>query len=106
MGREKSCHSGGNRMTAALAIRHDLEARLPAALQAIAEPCKVLAFKARVSKRTMESARRGEHLLSAPALLELARAFPEVRALVLELIGAPERDPARILEEIRKMVSK
>lgn len=89
-------------MSAAVALRDEL----PRALERTREPAKILAFKAGVSKRTIESVRRGEYVLSAGALLDLARAYPEVRALVLELIGAPDRDPARIIEEIRKMVSR
>ena len=98
----RCCNAGGKIVTAAIALRDEL----PRVLELTRAPAKILAFKARVSKRTIDSVRRKEHTISAPALLELARAFPEVRALVLELIGAPERDPARILEQIRKMVSK
>ena len=94
----------GNGVTAALAIRDDLTAMLPRVLARTHEPAKILAFKAGVSKRTIEGVKRQEHAISAPALLALAREYPQVRALVFSLIGETESDPARILEQIRKMV--
>lgn len=94
-----SFHSGG-KMSAALALRDEL----PRALEQTREPAKILAFKAGVSKRTIESARRGEHVISAPALLSLAREYPQVRALVLRLIGATDDDPSRVLNEIQKLI--
>lgn len=92
-----SFHSGG-KMSAALALRDEL----PRALEQTREPAKILAFKAGVSKRTIESARRGEHVLSAAALLDLAREFPAIKHLVIELIGGVENDPAYLMHLLQK----
>ena len=92
-------------MSAALAITETIERELPAILRQEREPAKVIAFKTGVSKRTVEAVRQAEHGISVGTLLALARQYPNVRALVLRLIGETESDPARILEQIRKMVS-
>ena len=93
------CKSG-NTMIAALALRDELPRVLPR------EPAKILAFKAGVSKRTIDGIRRGEHVISAAALLELARAYPPVKSLVMRLIGAEPGDDTRILQQIADMVTK
>jgi len=87
-------------MSAALALREEM----PRALARTHAPAKILAFAAKVSKRTIEGVKRQEHVISAPALIELAKAFPEVKALVLRLIGETESDPARVLNQIAKLV--
>lgn len=93
-------------MSAALAIECDLLQRIPQALKATRAPAKVLSFAAGVSKRTIDGLQRSERCISAPTLIALARQFPEVRKLVEELLGPNDRDPARILDEIRKMVTR
>ena len=94
--------SGKIGMSAALALREEM----PRALARTHAPCKVLAFTAKVSKRTIEGVKRQEHVISAPALIELAKAYPEVRALVLRLIGETESDPSRALLQIQEILSK
>ena len=95
-------------MTAARNIRDDLAAMLPRVLARTHQPAKVLAFKAGVSLRTIEGVKRQEHAISAPALLALAREYPQVRALVLSLVQAETGDsgenPAAILDQIAKLV--
>jgi hypothetical protein len=95
-------------MSAALHIRDDLAHMLPRVLKRTHEPAKILAFKAGVSKRTVEGVRRGESEISAPALLALAREYPGVRALVLSLVNAETGDsgehPAEILNQIAKLI--
>jgi hypothetical protein len=94
-------------MSAAIAINCELRERIPLALRATNAPAKVLSFQAGVSKRTIAGLQNREHVISASALLALARQYPHVKALVLELIGeTTDRAPDRILEEIRKLVSK
>jgi hypothetical protein len=92
--------SGKIGMSAALALREEM----PRALARTHAPCKVLAFTAKVSKRTIEGVKRQEHVISAPALIELAKAYPEVRALVLRLIGETESDPSKLLNQIAQLV--
>lgn len=92
----------GNRMSAALALRDEL----PRVLAGTNAPCKVLAFKARVSKRTIQGVKRQEHVISAPALIELAKAYPQVKALVLRLIGETESEPSRALLQIQEILAK
>ena len=88
-------------MTAPL-IRQDLAAMLPRTLKRTGHPAKVLCFKAGVSKRVIEGIKRGEHVISAAALLALAQHYPEVRALVISLLGPVEQDPARAMDAIAK----
>lgn len=95
----------GRDMSAALAIHDTLKRELPAIVRQIREPAKVIQFKVGVSKRTVEAVRQAEHVISAAALLELARVYPSVKALVLRVIGETESDPAKLIEQIRKMVS-
>lgn len=109
MPNDERCKFGiqrGTAMSAALAINYELRERIPLVLRATNAPAKVLSFAAGVSKRTIAGVQNREHVISAPALLALAREYPQVRALVLELIGETDSDPARILEEIRKMVTR
>jgi hypothetical protein len=93
--------SGKIGMSAALALREEM----PRALARTHAPCKVLAFTAKVSKRTIEGVKRQEHVISAPALIELAKAFPDVKALVIELIGGVEQDPAYLMAQLQKHIT-
>lgn len=89
-------------MSAALALRDEL----PRALARVPEPSKVIAFKAKVSKRTIDGAKRGEHVVTAGALLDLARQYEPVRQLVLRLIGAEPGEDTRLLVEIQNMIAR
>jgi hypothetical protein len=100
---DKSFRAVGN-FGSAMSMASVLRAELPEVLRRTHATCKVLAFKAHVSKRTIGGINRGEHAISAAALLDLAREYPEVRALVMQLIGATESDPSKILNEIAKLV--
>lgn len=91
-------------MSAALAITDTIERELPAILRAERSPAKVIAFNAGVSKRTIEAIKQAEHGISVGTLLALAAKYPKVKALVLRLIGETESDPARLLNEIAKLV--
>jgi hypothetical protein len=108
--RTQSGGKNGSSMSAALHIRDDLAHMLPRVLRRTQEPAKVLAFKAGVSKRTVEGVRRGESEISAPALLALAREYPAVKALVLSLVDAETGDsgqnPAQILSQIATLVAR
>lgn len=90
----------GNPMSAALALRDEL----PRVLARTRAPSKVLAFAAHVSKRTIQGVKRQEHVISAPALIELARLYPEVKSLVLKLIGGVETDPAYLMHVLQKHI--
>jgi hypothetical protein len=102
--------NAGRDMSAALAIRDDLANMLPRVLERTHEPAKVLAFRAGVSKRTIDGLKRKEHPISAPALIALARQYPGVRALVLSLVNAETGDsgehPAAVLDQIHKLLAK
>lgn len=90
----------GCNLSAALALRDEL----PRVLARIHEPAKIISFKAKVSKRTIDGAKRGEHVVTAGALLELARLYPEVKSLVLKLIGGVETDPAYLMHVLQKHI--
>lgn len=95
-------------MTAlATTIEREALELLPRLLQR--EPAKVIAFKAGVrSPRTAENWQTGVNLPQVPAFLSLARQFPELKAKVLEWLdasmGENEQDPARVLDEIAKLM--
>ena len=81
-----------------------LKEALPPVVRAIREPAKVIAFRARVSPRTVEGIKQSEHGVSGETLLSLARAFPEIKHLVIELIGGVETDPAYLMFLLQKHV--
>jgi hypothetical protein len=93
---------GSDAMSAALALRDDL----PGVLARTRAPSKVLAFSAHVSKRTIEGIKRKEHVISAGALIELARQYPEIKTYVLELMGPVEQDPAWLMAQLQKHLGK
>lgn len=93
-------------VSAALAMRHELADALPAAFRQTRDTAKVIAFRAGVSKRTIDAARRQEHVISAPALLALAKQYPPIRALVLRLIGVTEENPSEVLDQIHKLLAR
>ena len=93
-------------MSAALAYEARVRTELPRILRQIREPAKVIAFKAGCSPRTIEAIRQNEHGPSLGVFMALAAAYPEIRPLLKELTGETDRDPARIIDEIRKMVSR
>lgn len=101
MYRETDRNNGSDTMSAAIALRDELPRIL--ATQA---PAKVLSFKAQVSKRTIEGIKRQEHVISAAALIELARQYPQIKTFVLELMGPVESDPAWLMAQLQKHLGK
>jgi hypothetical protein len=81
-----------------------LKDALPPVVRAIREPAKVIAFRARVSARTVEGIKQSEHGVSGETLIQLARAFPEIKSLVIELIGGVENDPAYLMFLLNKYI--
>ena len=102
--RDENRNVTGGPVSAALAIHDTIDRELPVIMRQVREPAKVIAFKAGVSKRTVEAIRQQEHGISAHALLALASQYPAVKALVLRLIGETESDPSKLLNEIAKLV--
>ncbi len=83
-----------------------LKDALPPIVRAIREPSKVIAFRARVSPRTVEGIRQAEHGVSGETLIALARAYPEIKAMVIELLGGVETDPAYLMHQLQKHLEK
>jgi hypothetical protein len=102
---DKSFRAVGN-FGSAMSMASVLRAELPEVFRRTHAPCKVLAFKAHVSKRTIQGINRGEHAISAAALLDLARVYPPVRSLVMRLIGAEPGEDAKLVSEIANMIAR
>ena len=95
-------------MGAALAIREELTREIPAILQGVQQTAKVIALRAGVTPRCIESLREYEHAPSAHVLLALAKQYPAVKKLVLRLMDAETGEsgehPSAVLDQIAKLV--
>lgn len=103
--------TGRGRMTAlAVTIEREALELLPRLLQK--EPAKVIAFKAGArSPRTAENWQNGVNIPQVPAFLALANQIPELKAKVLEWLGAKGEEGARddserVLHEIQTLLQK
>ncbi len=95
-------------MSAALAIRDVLVADLPGLLRThVRGSAKVIALKVGTTPRCIEGLRQGEHVARSDVLLALGKHYPAVRQKINELMDAEQGsgdDPARVLDEIAKLV--
>jgi hypothetical protein len=96
------------RMTAALLLEREMRDFIPTAVRR-AGTAKVVALFADTTPRTVENWSDGQNLPSAPALISMARHIPELRAKVMEWMDASTgdsgNDPARVLNEIQRLLS-
>jgi hypothetical protein len=97
-------------MGLALAVEQELIETLPAVVQRIREPAKVIAFKLGKTPRCVEGARQGEHLTSLPVAIALARLYPEFREYLTRLMdaetGESGEDPSFLMSEINRLAAK
>lgn len=85
---------------------HAAEKALSRALRKSPLTAAQIANKCGVSARAVEGWRAMETLPGFTKTIVLAREIPQVRALVRELMGEVERDPASVLDQIAKLMSK
>lgn len=81
-----------------------LKDELAPIVRRLGAPAKVIALRARVSERTVEAVKQAEHGVNAETLIALGRAYPEIKHLVIELMGGVENDPAYLMHLLQKHV--
>ena len=95
-------------MSAALAIRERLVSELPVLLQDNRESAKVIALKIGTTPRCVQGLRQGEHVARSDVLIALARKYPPVKKLLLDLMDAETGDsgdsPSEVLSKIQSLV--
>ena len=100
---------GGRSMTA-LAIQIEQECREIIPRVTERQSAKIIAFKAGSTQRSAENWQAGLCLPQVPHFLALANQIPELKAKVLEWLGASARDsgenPPAVLDQIAKLLQR
>lgn len=97
-------------MKNALALKHEFRSRVPDLVRASGIPSKVLAFDIGITERGVEKIKGGDSLPSLPVAIAMAQRIPALREYLVRLmnaeLGESGEDPARVLDELTKMLAK